>query len=331
MNVLVTGASGGLGSHLIEAFAKRGHRVAGLTRSLTAVSHLESTNADFVLGDVNAESSLIGDAFRRDCIVHTVARVGGGARWRDHFDTDQTGTANVLTAAHRAGCPRFIHISSIAALDLPKDGGAVVETTPLRSHAEKMNRYARSKLEVEKLVREYERKGRIAVTVLRPSVFLGRYDRHTTPSIIRFLRSPLAGLIGEGDNLIPCVDLHELAYLVVRAAESDRAVGRTYNVSGRQSVPLADLLAIHATEIGRRPHRRYSERTARTLAALLESGTRLLNRKNPPLIDRFMVDVATLNCTVDCSRAEEDLNWSGRGDLRHAIRQSIAWQEETSR
>ena len=153
----------------------------------------------------------------------------------------------------------------------------------MQSLTEEMSRYARSKLEVEQLVREFGQKSRIAVTILRPSVFLGRYDRHTTPSILRFLRSPFAGLIGEGNNLIPCVELTELADLIVTAAESDQAAGRTYNVSGRQSVSLADLLAMHATEIGRPLYRRYSERTARTLAVLMEGGTRLLNRKSPPL------------------------------------------------
>ena len=62
----------------------------------------------------------------------------------------------------------------------------------------------------------------------------------------------------------------------------------------------------------------------------METGTRLLQLKAKPLLDRFMIDVATMNCTVDCSGAAADLNWRGRGDLRDAIKQSISWHEETS-
>jgi len=53
-----------------------------------------------------------------------------------------------------------------------------------------------------------------------------------------------------------------------------------------------------------------------------------MNRKAKPLIDSFMVDVATLNCSVNCSSAVKDLNWGGRGDLRDAVKQSISWYEE---
>jgi nucleoside-diphosphate-sugar epimerase len=306
MKVLVTGASGGLGSHLVEAFSARKHCVTGLMRSSATIGHLTSKNADFMSGDVTKVSTLTDEMFNRDCIVHTVARVGGGGRWQDHVATDRVGTANVLAAAIRAKCPRFIYISSIAVLDLPTDGGIASDTTALRSQSGHVNSYVRSKVEVERLVREYEREHGIAVTVLRPSVFLGRYDRHTTPRILRLLRSPWAGVIGEGNNLIPCVDMAELADLIVRAAESDRAAGRTYNVSGRQSVRLRDLLTMHASEIGKSLQRHYSERSARTLATLMESGARLLHREKSTPIDGFMVDVATLNCTVDCTRAAED-------------------------
>jgi len=330
MKVLVTGASGSLGSHLVETFAARGHLVTGLTRSAATRGHLHSASASFVTGDVTDQSSLAEGVFRQDCIVHTVAKVGGGNRWRDHLATDLAGTTNVLDAAVRAGCPRFIHVSSIAALDLPGDGGAVEDKTPPGSWSGQSSLYARSKLEVERLVGQYDRDGRIAVTVLRPSIFLGRYDRHVTPGILRFLRSPWAGIIGGGENLIPCVDLAELAEAVVTAAECDRAAGRTYNLSGRLSVPLADLLGMHAKEIGRPLQRRYSERGARAMATIFETGARLLQRKTKPLLDHFMIDVATMNCTVDCSGAAADLNWKGRSDLRDSIKQSISWQKELS-
>lgn len=328
MKVFVTGASGGLGSHLVESFTARGHRVTGLTRSEASVGHLTSTTADFVLGDVTEDSTLVDDLSGHDCLVHTVARVGGGSRWREHLDTDLAGTANVLNAAVRAGCSRFIHISSIAVLDLPGDGSAADDTTPMRPTSRRPNLYTRSKLEVERLVKQYESEGRIAVTVVRPSVFLGRYDRHTTPGILRFLRSPLAGLVGDGQNLIPCVDLTELAGAVVTAAECERSAGRTYNLSGQHSVPLSDLLGLHAKEIGQNLSHHFPVRGARAVASIMETGSWLLNRKPKPILDRFMVDVATLNCIVNCSRAVEDLNWRGGVDLKDSIRQSIRWHEE---
>jgi len=328
MKILITGASGGLGSHLIEAFTAAGHEVTGLTRTAGGATHLKQTNAHFVRGDVTDKSSLTTDMFQQDCIVHTVAKVGGSNRWRDHLATDLDGTANVLDAAIAAGCPRFIHISSIAVLDLPTDGRAVADHTPLRAQTGRAELYVRSKQAVENLVRRYEQEGHIGVTIVRPSIFLGRYDRHTTPSIARFLQSPLAGLIGTGDNVIPCVQMDELALLVVKAAETARTIGQTYHVSGQQSIRLADLLAMHATATGRPPRRQYSARSAKALAAVMEGGTRLFQPETKPLLDRFMVDVATMNCTVNCSRAQQDLNWSGCGDLRQAIQQSLNWQEE---
>jgi nucleoside-diphosphate-sugar epimerase len=328
MNVLITGASGGLGSHLVEAFTSRRHHVTGIVRSWASAGHLARTPATFVQADITEPASRWGIAAGHDCVIHTAARVGGNSRHRDHVRADQQGTANVLAAAVRGGCSRFIHISSIAVYELPTDGGSVSESTPLESCPARWNHYVSAKLQTERLVQEYHRQGRIAVTVLRPSIFLGRYDRHTTPHILRLLESPLAGIIGEGTNLIPCVTLSELADLVVNAAESGDAAGRTYNVSGRTGFSQRDLLETHAAALGRPVRRRVSRRVAWSVAALLDTVAGVASQESQPLLSRFIVMVAGMNCRIDCSLAAADLGWQGRSELAEAIRESVTWLRE---
>jgi nucleoside-diphosphate-sugar epimerase len=328
MKVLVTGASGGLGSHLVETFAAAGHRVTGLTRSLDRVAHLRATGADFLVADLRDRATLAGERFQPDCLVHAAATVGGGHSWPEFQASDLQGTANLLEAAHAAGCRRLIHVSSITVYDLPAPGGALDESAPLRTRVPRWDTYTRAKVAVEKQVRAFALENDLALTVLRPSIMLGRHDRNTTPRILRFLASPLAGVIGSGDNRIPCVGLAELAGQVVSLAEQGKGEGRTYNLSGRQGLSLAELLAIHGRLTGRRARHRFAPAIARAAAALLETVSRLSPGPAPPLLDRFMVAVATLDCRVDSSLAAGELGWQGAEDLAGAIALAVNRQKE---
>jgi nucleoside-diphosphate-sugar epimerase len=328
MNVLVTGASGSLGRHLVEALVARGHRVTGVMRSAASARDFTATTARPVVADLTAAEGLGTEWFRQDCVVHTAASVGDACRSRDHVEADRRATAAMLSGAVRAGCPRFIHLSSIAVHDLPADGSVVSETTPLNDRPEPWNHYVRAKLACERLVTAEHQSGRLEATIIRPSVFLGRYDRHTTPRILHLLRSPLAGVIGDGENLVPCVDLAELAALVATAAGSQRAVGRTYDVSGRSHLTQRELLASHAAATGRPLRRRYPRRVAHAMATVLEGAGRLTAATSPPLLTRFMVAVATLNCRIDSSRAAADLGWRGHADLTRTIHDAVTWTRE---
>lgn len=328
MKALITGAGGGLGSHLVEAFAAAGHRVTGLVRSAGPEPRPAASVAGFAALDLAAPAPPPLGPFEQDCVVHTVSRVGDACRGPDEAAADLRATRAVLAAAARAGCPRFVHISSIAAHALPADGGLVSETTPLNTAPEPWNHYVRAKIACEQAVRDAQRDGVCETTVIRPSVFLGRRDRHATPRILRLLASPLAGVIGDGRNLVPCVDMAELAALIVAAAESRLAAGRIYDVSSRTEFTQSDLLALHAAAAGLPTPRRMPRWTASAAATALEGLGRVTRSRSLPLLSRFMVASACLNCRVDSSRAAHDLGWRGTADLARSIRESVSWTRE---
>jgi nucleoside-diphosphate-sugar epimerase len=321
MRVLVTGASGFIGSHLVEAFVKRGDDVTALVRPSSRADALQSLDIRFAYGDVREPLHCRSACRRQDCVVHTAAVVGAAeAGARVSID----GTKNMLEAACVQGVRHFIHMSSAAVYER-RDGATINEQSPMVSAGNAPSAYARGKRAAEKLLWNADRAGRLRVTAIRPSVVLGARDRNTTPRVVRFLRSPLAGWIGDGANRIPCVDVRALKRLVVRVADNDRSHGKAYNASGTQTTTQRVLFALHAVAADLPlPRRRHNPGVIARVASLQEAAARVVRRRAEPVLTRFALSVATLDGVIDCSRAFDDLGWTGDGDVEAAVTDAVA-------
>jgi nucleoside-diphosphate-sugar epimerase len=136
-------------------------------------------------------------------------------------------------------------------------------------------------------------------------------------------------VLGNGRNLIPCVVIEELAAAVTRAASSDCAAGKAYNLSGANPISQRELLELHAAVAGLRvPTRSLPRSVAMFGAACVEQWYRLLGRREPPPLTRFVAWLASTDCVVDISRAATDLGWEGAGSYGDAVRRSVQWIAE---
>mgnify|MGYP001793118472 CR=1 FL=1 len=99
MRVLVTGATGLLGSHVVEALLAVGHEVRALVRPTSDVSFIKTTGATIVQGDLDDPSSLRAAADSCDGVIHTAAVVGEWQPWSEFFRVGVLGTRTLLSAA----------------------------------------------------------------------------------------------------------------------------------------------------------------------------------------------------------------------------------------
>jgi nucleoside-diphosphate-sugar epimerase len=202
MKVLVTGATGFLGSHLASALAVRGDAVRALSRGTGGESRLQKTHIEIVRGDLRDRDSLRKAIAGVDVVCHTAAAMRGS--WREYAETTIQGTEWMLKLSQEAGVKRFVHISSITVYRTWDRGreALIDETCPWDPDPERLGPYTHSKIEAEKLTFRYLRQG-LPVVVIRPGIIYGPGGRVMHPNVGYFVTKKLFLLVGGGDNPLP--------------------------------------------------------------------------------------------------------------------------------
>jgi dihydroflavonol-4-reductase len=122
MKMLVTGASGFLGSHICRHFVGKGHEVTALLRSTAQTSEFADQNIRMAIGDITDWQSVEEAVEGQDAVIHAAAHTAFlGDQEKAHYKVNVEGTQNVVQACKRHKVRRFIHISSIAAVGIPEE------------------------------------------------------------------------------------------------------------------------------------------------------------------------------------------------------------------
>jgi nucleoside-diphosphate-sugar epimerase len=169
--VLVTGATGFIGYHLVRALVNTDLEVLCLTRSTSNISRLESFDVSFVEGDVVFKDSLMRAVSSVDIVYHLAATTTA-LRTETLFQVNENGTRNLVQAcAHSKQVKKLVIVSSSAAAGPSPVNRPMMEDDPPHP----VSNYGRSKLAGEEAARQWA--GEIPITIVRPPIVFGEYDR----------------------------------------------------------------------------------------------------------------------------------------------------------
>ena len=275
--VLVTGADGFIGGHLVQILIDRGYSVRALVQPDSHSTILTGLPVETVLGDIRDEQAVTEAVSGCDLIFHLAADY---RLWvpdpRPLYDVNVKGTVTVLNACVQNGVKRVVFTSSVAVLRLPDDGRPVNEDTPTTIEDMPVH-YSRSKFLAEQEAMKFVDSGLDVVAVL-PTFPVGPGDWRPTPTgrvILDFLRGRIPVFVDTGVNVI---HVHDCALGHLLAAEKGRS-GERY-ILGCQDLTMSDLLATLATIAGKRPPRVKIPHTAAYVAAAFgEIGGRITGRE----------------------------------------------------
>jgi nucleoside-diphosphate-sugar epimerase len=242
MNVLVTGATGFVGSHLVEALRRRDAEVTALVRSPGKAAGLSGLGVRLVAGDLHDRAAL-EDATRGQAIVIHVAGLVAARGETEFLRANRDGTANLLDAASLAGVGRFVLVSSMAAGGPSALGRPLTGIEPPRP----VTAYGRSKLAAEEIVRA----GRVPWTILRPPIVYGPRDREIL-KVFRLARLGLGPVFGTGTQELSVVHGADLAGALVASATSPQAAGRLYYACHPEMFTSAAFVRAVGDALGRR-------------------------------------------------------------------------------
>lgn len=309
-SVLVTGATGFLGSHLVRLLASGDVSVRALARRPERVGGLgKLKGVEIFEGDILDPDAVEAAVTGVDEVYHCAAFVGfgGKAEVPRMMEVNVSGTATVLDAARRAGVRRVVHTSSIAALGRSADTPGCLDERAVWTESPLNTAYARSKhlaeLEVHRAIAE----GLDAVMV-NPSLIMGpgRSGENTTLIAERVRDGKVPAIPSGATNV---VDVEDAALGHIAAMEHG-VTGERYILAG-DNLPWDTIIRTLAEGFGvNPPKRRVSMRTAWLLGAVSEAIGTIIQR--PPLMTRETARVSGHQSRYENQRARTELGLTFR-------------------
>lgn len=328
MRVFVSGGTGFVGSHIVEALLERGDDVVCLVRDVRKIERLFPTRQRrprFVGGNLGDATALRAGCEGADVILHVAGVIAAKSR-REFFRVNVEGTKGILATAARAApaLGRFVYLSSLAAIGPSARGMPLTEDAPARP----VSAYGESKLAAEEAVRA----STLPWTIVRPPTVYGPRDREIL-RVFRMARRGLIPLVGSPEQQLSIIHVRDLAQACI-AAIAGPAERRTYFASHADTVTSRQFaLAIHAAVRAARPSVRGRDRPmllpipaplARIILAASGGLARALGRAtvlSGDKIPEFLADAWT------CSPAalERDTGWRAETPLARGLDETAAW------
>lgn len=318
--VLLTGASGFVGSAVARALRQTGCRVRALVRPSSPTTQLSDLGLDFVRGDLRDVQSLRAAMGGARYVFHVAADYRLWARDPTELArTNVEGTRALMREAMRAGVERVVYTSSVATLVARPDGTSSDEAMPL-DEANAIGVYKRSKVAGERVVEELVRQGLPAV-IVNPSTPIGPRDVKPTPTgriVLEAAAGRMPAFVDTGLNMVHVDDVaagHLLAF------ERGR-IGERY-ILGGQNASLAEILATVARETGRAPPKIKIPRAAVVPLAYVTEAIASFTGKEP-MLTRDGLKMSKNKMFFSSAKAERELGYRAR-PYREGIRDAIGW------
>ncbi len=326
--MLVTGATGLLGSHVVDEARNRGWTVRALVREPARANGLRTRDVELTEGDLLSAASLRRAAEGCEAVVHAAAVIGAGTDLESFRAGNVAGTENVLDASAWAGA-RLVHVSSTAVFgqeryrERPTDEAVALPELP------EWDAYGRTKQEAERAVLRDAEGGRVWAAVVRPPLMYGPRDRQFVPRVAPALRFGVAPLPAAGLTTLPLVHARSVAQGILAALERAPKSGSVYHLTEDRPVTVADLIEGAGRGLGVRLRRVPIPRplaaagfaglaaflvlTGRADVARRASGAyRMVTRPNP----------------FSCERARAELGWRPELDPVEALTDAFRWWRE---
>jgi nucleoside-diphosphate-sugar epimerase len=244
MTILVTGASGFLGRHLVDRLLLREYAVRTLSRSHggSLPPHVEHIQGDILDGTL-LEAAMAGV----EKVYHAAAMVPGSGSDTRLWDTNVNGTRNVAQACLRAGVRRLVLVSSVAVYKPPLPD-LVSESAPVGGGLI----YGQSKAMAEIVATDICR-GRLELVIARPCQIFGTMDRTGfSKKLLRLVKSPLLPVAGPRGYSFSLIHVADVADGLCAAGERKDIDGAIINLASKKRTSLVELALIYAKLVGRK-------------------------------------------------------------------------------
>lgn len=324
MRILITGATGFVGGHLVEACQRRNWQITALTRPGSDTANLEKASVAVVRCDPADGAALRRAVTEIDVVVNCAAKIGD---WGPHADYIKANVDNLrvfLDACKGQALSRFVHISTLGVYSAKHHHQTDESTPPAASHRDG---YSHSKALAEKLVLQYERDFGVPVVVLRPGFIYGPGDRTVMTRIIDNLRAGGVRYPGaKGARALNTIFVRNLVDAIFLAIDNEKAVGQVYNLTDGEFVSKRRFIEKVADSMGLpRPHLAPPLWLAKAVTWSAETLAKMRGRTEAPNFNFTRLKFMGLNLDFSIEKAKRELGYSPRVGFDEAMNETMAW------
>ena len=314
MRVLVTGASGFLGHHIINKLKSEGCDVIAIVRNSSVVDDLQTAGVKLISGDLRDEACIMKAVKDVDAIVHAAATMGGS--WDDYYDINVKSTELLLKHASKTRIKHFVFISSIIVYDHSGSDPGMTFTEWMPYEQNNLTNYSRSKIEAEKVIAKYAKK--TPTVILRPGALYGG-SGPIYPARLGFsLGSGKYLVIGDGNREIPLSHVDSVADAVWTSMNRKGTTGKSYNILEDGAITQNDYLNRVKTLTNPKLRvLRLSYKPARILATMIQKGLGLAGMSSPIRLPYLRLCSTQFYYPNDL--AKRDLGWQPQSSLESSI------------
>jgi nucleoside-diphosphate-sugar epimerase len=320
VNILISGATGFLGSHLVRVLAKEGHRCKCLVRRTSSTSELKDLDhVEFVYGDITDKESLKEAVKDVRVIYHLAAQIGKwGIPEKTFFAVNVRGTRNLLEVAHEGEVKQFIFCSTPGVQG--KGYAQASETLPYKPPYI----YELTKCEGEKLVLGFHQKRKdLSVTILRPDFVYGPGDLRRLP-LYRAIGNKRFYLIGNGRALLHPTYIEDVVQGFCLTANNHVSFGEIYNIAGPRAITVREYAETIAQTLNVSfPRLRFPKPFADILAKFFEVFSRITGKE--PILSQSKVKFLTSDHGSNISKAMNRLGYRPETDFAVGIKRTVDW------
>ncbi len=322
MKVLITGANGFIGSHLLKNLIERpGYSAVGMVRKGSRLFRLN--DKEYPLITATLEDRLDDVLSEFDAVIHTAARASDWGNYENFYQTNVRGTLNLMEAAVKSGVRRFIHLSSTVVYGFT--GHINIDERHERRPFK--NNYCITKTMAEEKLFQYC--DNIELFVLRPSNVFGPQDTTSTLPFLQAIDRGLSGFPRGGRALTSPCFVQNLVHAVSLCMETEKGIGEAFNISDGHDIQWREFLGMMARELGSRPPSVSVPATPLYgLSLLLDALFRLFHSSKPPLVTPYRIAQVTKDYSFSIDRAKKVLGYRPLFTTEEGLKRCVQWYGE---
>jgi len=320
--VLVTGANGFAGSHLVETLLARGYQVRCLVRRTSDITFIRHLPVEWAYGDIARDQGLKAACLGVDAVCH----LAGATKARDretYFRVNAAGTRHLLAACVQAAphLRRFVYASSLAAAGPSPDRHPIDESHP----PQPLTYYGQSKLQGEQFCHEYA--DRLPVVILRAAPVYGPRERDIY-FYFQMVNRGVRLLLGRGERRASFIFIQDLVSLILHVLEDDRAVGEIYFAAEGRDYDWQQVSDLITAALGRRTVRIVlPEGLLPVIATVAGLQARLIGQ--PALLnDQKLIELSQRYWVCSAEKARRELGFEAQHDLATGVHLTAQWYRE---
>jgi dihydroflavonol-4-reductase len=319
--VLVTGATGFVGSAVARALLAEGRPVRVLARPASSRRNLQGLDVQVAEGDLGDPASLSRALTGVRHLFHVAADYRLWAKDPEEIVRNNlTGTRAIMSAALAAGVERVVYTSSVATLGFHADGRPSTENMPLKPE-DAIGAYKRSKAVAERLVETMVRDEGLPAVIVNPSTPIGPRDIKPTPTgriIVEAATGKIPAFVDTGLNLVHVDDVATGHLLALKHGR----IGERY-ILGGEDVSLRQMLSDIAAMVGRKaPTVNLPRAPLYPLAVVMEVMGGITGKE--PMLTRDALKMASHRMFFSSEKAKAELGYSAR-PYRQGLEDALAW------